>query len=292
MALNVPVLPLVGPILGCGCDGTLNFNGTQSVTLYDGTVITPSSNIYVLTQHIFAQDIIVGAGVTVRLAGHTIACWGLYGTATSVISYDGNDASGSIAGAVTAPSTPYGANTSAGGAGRGTAGNGTAGSAANKPIGGNGGAGGDSGGNTGGNGGTGTWGVSTGPYTQPAIIATTYLGGAGGKINGGRSGGGGASSGGTSGGGGAGGGVVTIRCRRLAFEGTLRARGGHGGNAPSGDAGGGGGGGGGAIYVVYYESTGAFPTLDVSGGNGGLGSGAGVSGSAGSVGQTFTLFFG
>lgn len=291
MALNIPVLPLVGSIVGGGGDGDLDFDGVSNVVLHDGTTLTPVGAVYTLGQHVLAQTILVRAGVTIRTVGYMISCWALYGDVTSSILYDGDAAVANTAGAAVVNPSNFGAPNSSGAAGRTTAGNGNAAASTNKPTGGNGGAGGTAGAFLAGAAGAGTWGTSTGPFVQPAILATAYLGGAGGSINGGRGGGGGASNGGTSGGGGASGGCITIRTKTLAFPGLIAARGGAGGDA-SGDAGGGGGGGGGSVYIAYYELIGGLPTLDVSGGVGGAGAGSGTPGTAGTVGQTFTLFYG
>ena len=292
MALNIPVLPLVGPIVGTGVDGLLNFDGVSDVVLHDGTILSPVAGVYTLTRNLYAQTIVVWPAVEVRLRGYTIATWELYGHATAVLSGDGNAAVGTTGAANLSPTTNFGFICVAGPNGRATAGNGAAGSASNAPTGGVGGAGGAAGLNIGGAAGGGTWGASVGPFVQPAMLATGYLGGPGGAPNGGRCGGAGASNGGTSGGGGGGGSGVLIKTRILGFPGTIRARGGNGGDASVADAGGGGGGGGGSIYLAYYDAVTALPATDVSGGSGGLGFAGGSNGISGGPGQVFLLNYG
>lgn len=120
---------------------------------------------------------------------------------------------------------------------------------------------------------------------------------------GGNSGGNNTGAGTNSGAGGGGGGLILLVGKDVVIgsTGRLYARGGAGGNASgAGDAGGGGGGGGGFICIVCQTLTvnGVAVTdgvvsstyIDVSGGVGGTGVGAGTSGGTGSTGKYLVIY--
>jgi len=125
--------------------------------------------------------------------------------------------------------------------------------------------------------------------TQALLLRNSQLSNAftPGSGGGGGRGGDAAGSGG-GGGGGASGGLIVVVANQIVGAGILQAKGGKGGNAanlvavPPSSGGGGGGGGGGLVVVII--GTGSFPTVDVSGGVGGLPGQSGGTGNPGFAG--------
>jgi hypothetical protein len=275
------------PWFGDGSDGALVYDGTTTIL-----GMAPAANVYTLTRDIFATNMTVNNGVTIKTGGFRIYCTGILATplsGTGIIDNSGGNASGQTAGAAT-PSTGTTAFGTAGGAGGAVGGAGVAGTgqtAINGPI--IGGAGGIGGASTGAAGAAGatantanlnnartvhsaTTGVAMPSVASPTRILFVQPG------QGGGGGGGGAAVGG---GGGAGGGLIVVAAAIMAFMGLIQANGGNGG-ASTGGAGGGGGGGGG-IYVTttHLSSQG---TWTAAGGFPGTGTaGAPATGAAGSV---------
>ena len=278
-------------LFGCATDGNVNFDGINPVVVA-GQTVSPVAGVYTLSFSVIAARVTVGAGVEIRTAGNIIRCWELVGDATSVISDNGNDAVGGVAGVgLTAATLPNGRTSASGGAGRATVGAGLAGGTVNNALGGTGGSGGDSGASVGGAGGATT--PPDYPLRGPLAAygpSVLRLFNSGTSIQGGGGGRGGAMStlGGTSGAGGGGGGCVYVNAATWDFAGTLRARGGAGGNAAGSDSGGGGGGGGGCVFIVVRQFVRA-PSYDTSGGAGGAGFGIGLPGGMGFSGQAVAI---
>lgn len=284
-----------------GSDGTITFDGTSTVL-----GLVPSSSTYRLTRDVCCSSCTIDAGVTV------IADWRFLDNGTLTLNgklaRNGNNASGSTAGAGQ-PNTSWFSLVTAGAGGNGSTGTGAAGTAVNvgrdmdcSNSGGasNGGAGsnckgggGGNGTNAGGAGGTVnfvTAGAMSGRRNNP-------LGGMDGFANllnantmGSTTGGGGGGGNGSvaGGGGGGGGGVMYIAARKVVGTGTIEAKGGNGGNGNAGgNTGGGGGGAGGIIFVLI--GSGSYPTTDVTGGSGGSPGGTGTAGGTGGVGAVSLL---
>jgi len=213
--------------------------------------------------------------------GGSIAADGTAGTAAGVAGAGAPSATGTMA-----------VQAGAGGAG-GVAG-GAAGANTTNTIQGFTGAGGAGGAGSGGAGGAGG-GVT--PLTanlqgNPKSLVQATLGGQVGgnalnRVQCGAGGGGGGGDGTAGGGGGGGGGYLVIIARDIVNNGTIRSLGGGGGTPAAGDRGGGGGGGGGVIVLGFHHFEGNAPSVD--GGIPGNGSGTGIAGSPGVVGNYFPI---
>jgi hypothetical protein len=265
---------------GDGSDGTVTLDGS---TAYSG-FSSLAGSAYTLTRDVFATNLTVNNGVTLKPAGYRIFCQGGF-TNNGTVTADGNSGSGQSNGGTTGNGTilggrpggaggATGSNNGANGTGDGSGGAGAAGA----------GGAGTSGG-AGGNGGT-TVSSSSAVYRIPFYAQTGYApfplsssaqalsGSAGG-------GGGGGGSTGAGGGGGSGGGPVVIFAWSAVNAGTITAVGGNGGNA-AGNGGAGGPGSGGKI-LVYSLSAWTAGTTAVTAGNAGTGAGSPGAGSAGVV---------
>jgi hypothetical protein len=292
---------------GSGVDGVQAFNGTATITLWNGTTLAPSSSVYTLTQDLWLADqSSISSGVSIVTAGFRIFCQGELSNAGTIQS-NGNAASANTAGAALAySSATLGATTvgTVGGAGATGASNAGTNGAANG-LGGAGGAGGASAvPHAGGAGGTATAPTAAVqlPFSNPLAVMgrlqtttafASIIGGSGG-------GGGGGDATNLSGGGGGGAGVVVVVAQRISGAGTIEAVGGAGGNASStGNSAGGGGGGGGVVIVVsrsVVPVSNGGPSLanttqvvSVAGGAGGTGTGTGLAGVAGSAGTKILI---
>jgi hypothetical protein len=300
---------------GSGADGavqfTTNANGNATATLWNGTVLTASSNTFTLTQDLWlgqtggtgAQVIpTVATGVTINANGFRIFCQGMLrnnGTISSV----GNNAATTTAGAALSYTSTI-SNTTVGGAGGtgATTGN-NAGSNVTGSLGGAGGQGGNNASAAPAAGGTVTapTAVTSLPFSLPyatmvRTAGTTALslltGGAGGS-----SGQGDATN--NSGAGGGGGGIVMIAAQRLGGTGTISVAGGTGSAASATGASGGGGGGGGGCLIIISRTVQTLSfgsalavsgqTLSVAGGAGGAGGATGFAGNAGNSGRTILI---
>jgi len=234
----------------------------------DGDV-TIAAGTTTLTRDMNYNNLTIQANGILKPAGYRIFVKGtLTINATGSINDNGNDASGTTAGALlSSPRGSLGAGGGAGGAGRATTGAGSAGggSGGNSSLNSNnlfpaGGTGGTAGGvNTGGTAGSGAAPSPTQKWSGTNAILTgrTYSGGAWNGGGGGSGGGcditGGASS---SGGGGGGAGIVYICAYNIVNNGSISANGGAGANATGVLAGGGGGGGGGLVGIITATNTG------------------------------------
>jgi hypothetical protein len=288
---------------GDGSDGGLIFDGAGPVL-----GLVPVANVYTLTRDIFAQNLTVNNGVTIKSAGFRVFCRGTLTTlGTGAITADGNNAAVAVGGAALPSGTLLG--TSGGGGNGGASGAGAAGSNTTNSLGGAGGAGGAGGITAGGAGGTATAPAAAlgSPRMMTPGMLGYILGLAGGAptltgLRGGAGGGGGgnATAGlGTPGAGGGPGGVLAIAARilNLASANALRAKGGNGSNATAGGGsnGGGAGAGGGLVIISYVmNKTGVVfsAATNCPGGTAGAGAGAGgVAGTAGSNGTLVELAF-
>jgi len=255
---------------GDGSTGYLMLDGTNAATGF-----SRSGSEYTCTQDIYALNMIVKAGVTVKTNGMRIFVQNIL---TNEGTIDNSGAAGTAG-----TKTEEGKGGAAGVAN--VLNGGSAGGRGGKPI-----AGGEVGvaatsivsngfGGAGGTGGTsnpGKVGGSGGSMTHPPGLARRnsievfegeqkWKGGAGG-------GGGGSAELGGGGGGGGGGGIVLIAARYITNSGTIRANGGNGGNEGENGAGGGGGGGG-AVYLIRGGEA-AGGTVQANGGTHGNSSGA------------------
>jgi len=269
----------------------------------DGDV-TIGAGTTVLTRAMRYSNLVVTGTLLTR--GHPVFVRGVL-SGGGIIDARGGAGSFAVAGAVLGGSSSWGRGI-AGGIGV-ASGDGVAGGAASNSSGGSGGAGGASGGDVGGAGGVATAVLETagGPglwRSLDAAVTGRNLGGA--TISGGAGGGSGGNA--VSGAGGAGGDVLGLIVHTWgAFDGTVTARGGSGGDGQT-NGGGGGGGGGGAIVIVARRGLvslsdlggGEFSlatSLDgvtpspaeilVAGGAGGAGAGIGADGVPGSVGRLY-----
>ena len=286
-------------VYGDGSDGVLAWDGAATIL-----GLAPAGGVYTLTRDIYmAGGSTIAANTRIATANFRGYCSGLitFTDATSIISADGNAASGVTAGAAINAAGSISGSSGAGQTGRSTTGAGTQGGTATPALGGAGGAGGAaSSGGAGGGGGTATAPTAVqGGFRhlgfilgQPRFINAASLnqvaGGAGGGSGGANIGTGTASSGGS----GSGGGTLIAFLRYVTGAGVLRALGGAGGNAAAtgnGKAGGGGGGGGGAVYFVTSTPS---PSVSLSAAGGAFGNLAGAganNGVAGSAGLTLTI---
>jgi len=312
---------------GSGVDGALQFtaiaNGAGTVTLWNGTTLTASSNTYTLTQDLWLGQSVsqnsttgvytltrptIAAGVTINSNGFRIFCQGEL-LNNGVIESNGVAASGTTAGTALSYSSTISTTTvgSAGGTGATSGNNG--GTNQTSSLGGAGGAGGNNASAAGGAGGLAARPAATIqlPFSLPYATAAKGTGGSTTWVvftagSGGASGQG--DAGNNSGAGGGGGGIVMVAAQRLSGNGTITANGGAGGAAANaGNSGGGGGGGGGLVIVVsrsvqtagvntggplVYQSgstTLTNMTITATGGPGGAGNGqANGNGSAGANG--------
>jgi hypothetical protein len=265
---------------GTGVDGNLVFNGATTLL---GMV--PAGNVYTMFTDIFAADLTVNAGVTIRTAGFRIYVSGtLTIVATGFIANDGEASTlgnGSPGNGAFVGNVLGGGDGGAGGLGAdGTPGVGVAFYPSRSA--GAGGGGGNAVVHVGGAGGVAVPQFGFGTY----MISTMALGDA---VSGGAGGGGGGGDIAVVGGGGGGGGGVIVICAKHIEvpANAIRARGGDGDDGSAGDAGGGGGGQGGTIIIVTNDDT--APTVDVSGGVGGTAAGGGIAGSPGSAGVRIAI---
>lgn len=308
--------------LGHGGDGNYDFDG---INTYSGITLAGSTYTVDALKVLRANNLTIRTSITLKTAGspiHVLGILTLEGTA--IISDDGLDGSGTTAGEGAAPNvipTSTTGNVFFGGldgsTGKTTAVNGTNGQTSSSIV---------ICGGLGGTGGLGYYSGSTATggtsYTSPPTLAEHYhgellyllmagradIGTARGYLVGGAGGGSGAnkigSGSGTlsSGSGGGGGGVLPVWCSVLNASAscTIRANGGHAGNAiygtPGGNAGsGGGGGGGGGIVMLKAGSvtSAQLPTIEAKGGNGGnaqsVGAGYGNGGDGGAGGKVICI---
>jgi hypothetical protein len=271
-------------VFGDGSDGAATFDGTTTPA---GT--TRSGSTYTLTRDVYYTTATLTNGVVIKANGYRIFCrTELNIAAGSTIHHDGKSPTGRD----TAGAPNVG--TLGGIGGEGEAGNGyhpgnghTTTVDSPRALGGQGGASGAAGGGIGAAGGAILTTASVGS-AHNLVQALSGLAADGGRFTGGSGGGGGGSSTQTAGAGGSGGGLLGIYVQSLINNGTIRAPGGNGADAQSGNAGGGGGGGGGAVILVYATKTGSG-TVSVAGGSPGTGTGSGGTGEAGSAGNIYEL---
>jgi hypothetical protein len=294
---------VVTAISGGGITGTAIFgDGSDGALVYDGSTtilgMAPSSNVYTLTRDIYATNLTVNAGVTIKTANFRIF---VNGTLTLVTGSPGgvihNNANAAVNGAGGTAPISFGLGTfstatvvgAAGGVNT-AGGNGTASLVG---YGGNGGAGGSA---TNAGGAAGVVTAPPGPKGSPRNLlqAITYTQQA--STSGfsyGASGGGGGSNNASAigGGGGAGGAIVGIYAKTIIVNAgaIISANGGNGANGSgTNNAGGGGGGGGGVVILVYNSYTNAG-TVQAIGGTHGNGLNAGNNGNDGNAGTVITL---
>lgn len=279
---------------GDGSDGDLNFDGTNTFSF-----ASKSGNVYTLSRPIFADDIVISAGVTIRPGGQIIHATGTV-SGTGTIAADTGIGSFNMRIASIGP----GAVGPAGGTGAGAAG-----VVSDSSVGVNGASG------AGGLGSSGAGGASAAPNSVFANSAT-IIGGVvqyqvrtpvtaftglmhkmdwqslgtlpvAHVLRGGSSGGAGGGDGTNSGGkGGNGGQCVIVNARRITGSVTITANAENGGNASAGNCGGGGGGTGGIVILNTTSTTGWTGALTAAAGAGGTKTGTGVAGAAGSAGLT------
>jgi hypothetical protein len=269
-------------VFGDGSDLSAALNGSST---YGWCTLVGST--YTMNRDVFLTSLQISSGVTLKPNGWRIFCQGTV-TNAGTISNNGNNASGSTAGAGTG-----GGSMAAGRAG----GNGgtAAGTNANGLTGfGTAGAGGAGASGAGGNAGSTASNMSSACNSllktpSPALncifsifSTTAYL-----AIPGG--GGGGGDSTNSGGGGGSGGGIVTILAAAVANSGSITCTGGNGASATTGNCGGGGGGSGGAILIYSLSAWLNTGTTAVTAGTAGSGIGTGVAGTAGSAGQVLNV---
>lgn len=276
-------------LFGDGSGGSLVLDGSSTIG-----GMSRSGSTYTMTGDVFAVNLTVNSGVTLKTSGFKVFCTGtLTVAAGAFVDNAGNDGAAiGTAGAATPNGTTVPG--TAGGAGNvaaGTAGSNNGTVAANIGVG-TSGAGGASGtGNAGGGQAFAGSSVSTllrSPITvsNGTLIFNGGIRGISGAPSGGGGGGDGTNKGG---GGGGGGGALLIFARAVANHGTLTVKGGNGGSPATGNAGGGGGGGGGVIAVYTLSAWTNDGTTSAAGGTGGTPIGTGVVGSNGSAG-TVTNF--
>mgnify|MGYP001569786796 CR=1 FL=1 len=291
---NLPGLALVGhTLVGDGSDGALVYDGVATIL-----GMAPNANRYTLTRDIYATNLTVNSGITIRTGGFRIFCRGTLANA-GTISCNGSNAVNNTGGAGYVNAGTLGITSGAGANGITSGGVGQPGGTATSGniAGSSGGSGGAAGPNGGGTGGTTTVATAAmGSIRDIGFLARCRLIGnqAANGSNGGGSGGAtiGGGAGATGGGGSAAGGVV-ISCITLNNTGTISANGGVGGNASgiTGDSvcGGGGGGAGGWVFVLASIVI-ATGTIQASGGLAGFGGGGGGNGVTGTDGLVITLF--
>lgn len=271
-------------LFGDASDGTVTLDGTTTYNNFSAL----ASNVYTLTRDVFASNMTVNNGVTLKTANYRIFCQGtLTVNSGGIVSWNGNNASGQAGGPNQGQAVFFG------GRGGGSGGTGVNGAGAS--------GGGGVFGPASGNGGAGTSGAA-GSGTIPGItvaIATPFFRLPWGLLNPmfvwnngqnilgwGSGGGGGGSDASSNAGGGAGGGagVIAIWAYNIVNNGSIQAIGGAGANGTGGNAGGGGGGAGGLIvtYTVFIVS--GSGTWLVTGGTAGTGSGTGANGVNGTAG--------
>lgn len=308
--------------LGHGGNGNYDLNGTNT---YTGLTLAGSTYTVDAMIILRANNLTIRTSIVLKTAGsplHVLGTLTLEGTA--IISDDGTDGSGTVAGEGAAanllPTSTTG-NTFFGGldgsTGKTTAVNGASGQSSSSIV---------ICGGLGGTGGIGSYLGSTATggisYTSPPTLAEHYhgellyllmagradigtargylVGGAGGGSGGNKIGGGTGTL--SSGSGGGGGGVLPVWCSVLNASGScvIRANGGSAGNAiygtPGANAGsGGGGGGGGGIVLLKAGSvtSNTLPTIEAKGGNGGnaqsVGAGFGNGGDGGVGGKVICI---
>lgn len=288
------------PQFGIGNLGNATFDG--STTIFG---MVPSGNVYTLTFDQCYANVTVNTGVTINTGGYRLFCTGtLTLSGTAKIHRNGNDASGTTAGAAHANGSlagGTGGGASAGGAGGSFSSTGMGGlhDGSSTALGGAAGANGSDG-NVAFRGGGGGGGLSAGgtggacsnqaatnggPDINSMLQGTCFRTPAT-RVNSATGGGGGGSA--SAGAGGGGGGWVVVGARNLAGTGTIEAKGGAGGNATAGAQRGGGAGGGGGIIVCIYN-TNAGVTFSVAGGSGGSGQSGGGAGGNGAAGYAVLI---
>jgi hypothetical protein len=276
---------------GTGIDGDVTLDGVSTPSW-----ATRSGSTYTLTRDVDARVLtFTGVGTTLKPGDFRLRCWKGVGEIDHFINDNGNDASGTTAGAALTATGTLRRGATAGAVGKSSAGTGTnAGNNTAVGYAARGGAGGAVGGTAGGTSGTvASVAATSGIATNGVYMLTGWLGTASGPtaqaLGGGSGGGGGAvGASGTSGAGGGGGGRCLVWMLECDFAGTISADGGAGSNASAGDAGGGGGGGGGEA-VLYTEALVRTPTVRANGGTGGAGFGTGSSGVAGTAGRALIV---
>lgn len=288
---------------GDGFMGNMTFDGTTGVTIpalgpiaTNSSTLTPTSNVYTLTTDIYANNLTVNSGVTIKLNGYRIFCLGLL-TNNGHISADGNSATsatgaaGAPAGSMPGSSTGGSGATGAGGAAGSTStftdpGLGGSGGAGSSGAGGN-----HSGQRIGSYGGlaaslhsafTMFYGFVTSPWGHNAANNVFSL------VGGGSGGGGGGDGTNPGGGAGTGGGVGLVNARRLAGAGSFTANGGNGftPTTTTGGCGGGGAGAGGYFLVNTMDKSGWSGTMSANAGTPGSGVGTGATGGTADPGWT------
>lgn len=283
-------LPWMSGYFGDGSDGSLTYDGTTTIL-----GMAPSSNVYTLTRDIFATNLTINNGVTIKPAGYRFFC---QGTFTNNGTVNGAGATGLASGSATAST------------GAGTLGAGRAGSSGQTTTGNAGTQGGPGTGSTSGAGGNGNTGGTNagGVAVQPATSATSQFRAGPAAVlsglvqfgqssttnptvlGGGSSGGGGGGDGANKGGGGGGGGAaIVIFAWAIVNNGSFISTGGNGGSPATGICGGGGGGCGGLV-LGYSLSAWTAGTITLTGGTGGthIGSG-GTDGGNGSAGNSLNV---
>lgn len=303
--------------LGDGTDGSPVFDGTNTFTY-----ASKSGNTYTLTRQTFWVAPTVNSGVTIKPDGWSMRWSGDF-VNNGDVNVNGNDAVTSTQGAVTwsaaSRQLPSG---SAGGAASSAGGSSNATPQSFVNTNGAGGTGGNTNGATGNVGSAGVTGKGGGGGGGGAalvagnggvagaggtVVAQSAIGGdareyyqafngrnAGaslftGATGGGGGGAGGGASGGTGGAGGGAAGWMAAAGRSVSGSGTWRAKGGSAsvGNAGITTSGGGGGGAGGSGgFVAFRICSGAYPTVDVTGGSGAAGGAGAGGGGGGAVGST------
>jgi hypothetical protein len=303
---------------GSGVDGPLNFDGVSNVTLVgDGTVLVPTAGVYSLPRSLWATNMTVAVGATIRTQRQRIFVNGVLTLDGAIEQDGGNGANGGNAsgGAGGQNNTATGSGSvvfpvpGAGGSGTsGAGGSGSQSNATNKPLGtgtaaiaannnggrmqgGGGGstasAGGGSPSNTGYNTAEDTsynvWQQAVIGRAVPQVLVQVGSGGGGGA-------GSAAPSSSVGGGGGAPGATVFVAARTIVGTGRISARGGNGGNATfaGAPAGGGGGGAGGIVIVGTASNILTLPiVISAAGGLGGAGIAGGNNGGIGGDGFVY-----
>lgn len=303
-------------VFGSGVDGAVTLDYSSAVPGWATAAIASGVRTFTLQRDVYCTNLTVSGSVQIFTNSFKIFCSGVLSIGSGVIVHnDGQNASGATGGGYSSTSTSaqtfrvgmIGQNGSTGAAPSQSTNNESAAcNDLNAGINSSGGAGGSSTGAPGSGGGTAGQTVSMGANRgSPNNVLQATLGlalgaasasasgsnvwGGGGCGNAGTGGG----LGNTGGGGGGGAGVVGIYARTLSNNGTIRAKGGDGGNAVttavSPAAGGGGGGGGGGIILVYEATGSTVGSTDVSGGTGGSGVGTGKSGENGYAGKVWSI---
>ncbi len=303
---DVNDVEILKPITGSGTvvESESVYGYFPVTTAVDGDIIMTKNAS--LTRNMYYKNLTINAGVNLNANGWRIVVTDTL-TLNGIISNDGGNASGAVAGTGTStPFTTYLGPGTSGGAALTATGAGNPGvPALYACCGGAGGNGGKAASNDGGNGGSFTpiaavdGGINT-LSTMPVaflgrmVTSNYYLQGG----TGGGSGGAYKSSATkiTSGSGGGAGGLIVLAARTLLGTGSITAKGGNGsvgsytGTLPAnGGAGGGGGGGGGCLIVITQSGIPDAISLNVDGGSGGAGLNIGTSGSPGSAGNIFKI---